>query len=106
MPPTPPTGPVVGPERPTTRAAREARVTRLVLNPSGNVTFESGRLIVFAAIPLDQDGNAVEGVVARWISSNPLVVLTRASGEALTLRPGTTTLTASVGQRTGTLQVR
>lgn len=64
MPPNPPPSTAIRPEPPQSRLAREARVTRLVLNLRGAVTLAPGESVQLVAIPEDEEGNPVHGVTA------------------------------------------
>lgn len=106
MPPlamTPP--PLVKPEPPPSQAELEARVARLEMNPNGEVSIEVEQSLVAAAIPLDAGGEAVQGLIATWESSDAGIVSVTSDGQATGIRTGTARLTARAGSRQESLRV-
>src|SRR6185295_582651 len=89
-----------------TRAEREAKVAKLELNIAAEVELKSRQRLQLSAIPVDADGNAIQGLVARWESSAKDVVFVRQNGEVVGAKPGVATLKASAGSRQATVRVR
>ncbi len=97
--------PGVRPQVPRTKAEHEARVASLRINPGDNVTLQSRQPMLFSAIPLDNEGNAIHGLHAEWESSNRQIVFIRKSGEAVAGRAGTATVTATAGPAQSSVRV-
>ena len=101
----PPTSRGVKPRPPESKADREARATSLQINPSGDVVLQSRQPMLFTAIPLDRDGNAIHGLRAEWESSDKQVIFIKKTGQAIAGKPGRATLTAQAGQKKETVRV-
>jgi RHS repeat-associated protein len=99
-----PTQPIE-PSPPPSKADSEARVASLKMNPEGEVSLQPGQQMVMAATPLDDDGNAVHGLVSEWQSNNTEVVSITIDGLATANQPGKAQLTARAGQEQATLDV-
>ena len=89
-----------------TKAEREARVAKLELNVTSDIELKSRQRLQLSAIPVDTEGNAVQGLVARWESSAKDVVFVRKTGEVVGAKPGVATLKASAGSKQATVRVR
>src|ERR1051325_4139515 len=77
-----------------TKAEREAKVARLELNVASEIELKSRQLLQLSAIPLDTDGNAIQGLSAQWESSAKDVVFVRKNGEAVAGKTGGATFFA------------
>ena len=97
MPQRPATDEGIKPSRPLPRADKEAAVSSIQVNPAGDVVLQSGQPMLFAAIPLDAEGSAVQGLLPEWTSTNPQVLFMNGNGEAVAGRTGTAILTATAG---------
>ena len=93
------------PVDPPTEQELEARVTRLEMNPQGEVLLLSGQTQAMSAIPFDADDNILHGLIVRWASDNSQVVSISEDGLARAGVAGTATLTATAGPKQGTLSV-
>lgn len=93
------------PKKPSTKAEREARVAKLEINSTGNSEIEVGERALFMAIPLDENGSPIHGLVATWESDNPEVITIEKNGEALAGRAGTANLKATAGNKRETVKV-
>ena len=105
MPQSPGKGLGVKPSPPLSRENKEALVAALQVNPAGDVVLQSRQPMVFAAIPLDDQGMTVQGFGAEWETSNRQVVSIKKNGEAIAGRPGTAILTATAGRATESVRV-
>jgi RHS repeat-associated protein len=85
---------------------REAKVARLEVNVTGEIELKSRQRSLFSAIPLDEQGNAIQGLTAEWVTSNRNVIFIKKNGEALAGKPGTATLIAAAGNKHATVRVR
>ena len=56
----------VKPQPPPTNSQREARVASLRINPKGEVTLQAGQPMLFSAIPLDSQGEPIQGLASAW----------------------------------------
>jgi hypothetical protein len=95
----------IAPVEPPTEADLQARVVNLDVNPQGEASIEKGKGLVLAAVPLDSEGNAVQGLVAAWSSSNSAIVYVTTDGQATAIEVGTAQLTATAGSRSATVNV-
>jgi hypothetical protein len=100
-----PLPPWIDPQRPPTREEREARVASLEVNVPKVVELRSGQVIIFSAVPVDFEGNAVHGLVAEWESSDSRVIFIGSDGRAVAGEPGTAFVTASAGHKKEKVQV-
>ena len=98
MPQSPATEPGVRPSAPRPKEDQESGVAALQINPAGDVVLQSQQPMVFAAIPVDDQGMTVQGLGAEWSSNNRQVVFIKENGEAIAGRPGTAILTATAGR--------
>jgi len=105
MPEAPPSSTSASPRRAQTRAEREGKIWRLAFNTDDNVELQSGRHLQLAAIPVDIDGNAIHGLVAKWQSSNPEVVAISDNGEAVAGIPGAAQITATAGLKNNRINI-
>src|SRR6185369_13438089 len=71
----------VRPSPPLTQAERAMKVARIELNVADEIELKSRQPMLISAIPVDADGNAVQGLKASWQSTNKEVVFVRKSGE-------------------------
>jgi hypothetical protein len=105
MPPSPINPPGFSPQRPEHKQEKEARIYKLDVNPSTDITLQTEQRMIFAAIPVDQDGNAIHGLKAEWESSEPKVISITNNGEVVALNIGSATITATVGDKQQTVKV-
>ncbi|HYV11705.1 MAG TPA: DUF4214 domain-containing protein [Pyrinomonadaceae bacterium] len=89
-----------------TQAEREARVAKLELNVAAEIELQSRQRLQLSAIPLDADGNAIQGLVAHWESNAKDVIFVRKNDEVVAGKPGVATLKASAGNKQATVRVR
>jgi RHS repeat-associated protein len=101
----PPNSRGVKPGAAESKTDREARAASLQMNPSDNVVLQSRQPMLFTAIPLDRDGNAIHGLHAEWESSDKQVIFIKKTGQAIAGKPGRATLTAKAGQKKETVRV-
>jgi RHS repeat-associated protein len=105
------------PVDPPTPAQLESSVERVEIKPDGAIIVPPNQLGVIGivalqlnqtvnmmAIPIDSEGNAVNGVAPQWSSSNPLIVSITSDGEATANQLGTALLTATAGSHTSVMQ--
>lgn len=90
---------------PPSNEERKAKVASLELNPSGNLTLQVEQPQMMGAIPLDKDGNLIQGLVADWESSDPEIVSITEDGQAVAHKVGTAHLTATAGNKRETVKV-
>lgn len=93
------------PQPPLRKHDREAKVSRLEVNPEGEVTVEVGQPFLLTAIPLDREGDAIQGLEAVWETSDPKVVSVTPDGQAVGVSPGTARLGASAGHKKESVRV-
>jgi len=101
--PTTSTG--VKPQPPPTKSQREARVSSLRINPKGDTTLQAGQPMLFSAMPLDNQGEPIQGLASEWETSDKEVVSITKTGDAVAGKPGHANLTATAGKVTQTTQV-
>jgi uncharacterized protein YjdB len=72
------------------------------------VRLEPGQRAQLSAEALDQNGRVMSGVTFTWSTSNPLVAGVSGSGNVQALLPGSATITARAGDKSGgaTVEVR
>jgi RHS repeat-associated protein len=97
--------PVFAPLLPQSKADREVKVARVEVKPQSDAVLQVEQPIVLAAIPLDKDGNAIQGLVADWESSDESIVKITKSGHAVAINPGKARLTASAGNKKDVLNI-
>lgn len=97
MPHPPAAGPGIQPQVPLSRSARASAVVAIKTNIRSHLTLRSHEPVQLAASPLDSDGNVVQGLAAKWTSSNREVVFVDKAGRAMGGRQGTAIVTATVG---------
>lgn len=97
--------PVFAPAPPLAKAERELKVARIEIKPQSDIVLQVEQPIVLAAIPVDKDGNAIQGLVAEWESSDENIVKVTKGGDAVAVNPGKARLTASVSNRQEALKV-
>ena len=97
MPQTLPTRAGVTPGPPPSKQDRESKVARIQISPAGDVVLQPQQPINFVALPVDDEGKAIQGLPAEWSSNNQQVVTVTEGGEAVGGRPGTAILTAAAG---------
>src|ERR1044071_4800663 len=51
-----------------TKAEREAKVARIEINVSAEIELKSRQRLLLSAVPVDVEGNAVQGLTAAWES--------------------------------------
>jgi RHS repeat-associated protein len=88
------------PQPPPTKSEKEARVSSIRISPKDDIVLESGKSILFSAVPVDIEGAAVQGLSCEWTTSDKGVVTISKTGEALGGKPGRATITAAAGQVT------
>jgi len=96
----------VRPSPAPTKSEREARVAKLELNVAPEIELKSRQRLQLSAIPLDAEGNAIQGLTAHWESSAKDVIFVRKNGEVLAGKPGVATLKATAGSKQATIHVR
>jgi RHS repeat-associated protein len=99
----PPT--LFAPAQPLAKADREVKVASLQIKPEGDIVLQVEQPVELSAIPVDSGGNAIQGLVAEWESSNEGVVKVTQDGHAVAVNVGTTQLTASAGNMRKVLKV-
>src|SRR5882724_5737958 len=62
------------PQPPPTKSQREVRVASIRVSPKDDITLESGKSILFSALPLDRDGAPVQGLACEWVTSDKEVL--------------------------------
>jgi RHS repeat-associated protein len=97
--------PLFAPAPALSKADREVKVARIEIKPQDDIVLQAEQPIVLAAIPVDKDDNAIQGLAAEWESSDESVVKISKGGHAVAVNPGRARLTASVGNRTEALKV-
>jgi len=95
----------VKPPPPESKAEKEARLARLEINPNGKVQLQSQQPLWFTAIPFDNDGSVIHGLLPEWESNNKQVLFIKKTGQAMAGKPGSAILTARAGSLTATVQV-
>ncbi len=95
----------VKPQPPPTTSELEARVAAVRISPKGDVTLQTGQSMLFSAIPLDNQGEPIQGLASQWQTSDKEVVSITNTGSALAGGLGQATLTATAGRMTQTVQV-
>ena len=88
------------------KAEREAKVAKLELNVGAEIELKSRQYMQLSAIPVDLDGNAIQGLAARWESSAKDVLFVRSNGEVVAGKTGMATLIATAGNKQATVRVR
>lgn len=96
----------VRPSPPLSPAERAMKVARIELNVADEIELKNRQPMLISAIPVDADGNAVQGLTASWQSTNKQVVFVRKTGEVLAGKVGTATLVATAGTKRVTVRVR
>jgi RHS repeat-associated protein len=89
----------VKPARELSKAEREERVASIVVSPRQEVTLKSREPITFTGIPVDSQGNAVQGVACEWTSTDKQVIFIRKNGAAMAGMPGTANLVVRAGNK-------
>ncbi len=97
--------PVFAPALPLSKFDREVKVARLEIKPQGDIALQVEQPIVLAAIPVDKDGKAIQGLVAEWESSDERIVRVTKSGHAVAVNPGKARLTATAGNKKEALKI-
>ena len=82
--------------------------TVTIAGPSGGaLSFEPETTVVLTATAKDATGADVAGLTTRWGSSNPgVATIDSISGAITTIAPGSATVTATVGGRSGSISVQ
>jgi RHS repeat-associated protein len=83
----------------------EAQTVSIKINPSGSVVLPSQQRMSFAAIPIDSDGVALQGLSVEWESSDTQIVFVGKDGQAVAGRTGTAVITARAGKTTASTSV-
>ena len=96
----------VRPSPAPTKAERNAKVAKLELNVGAEIELQSRQRFLLSAIPVDEAGNAIQGLVAAWESSANNVVFVRKNGELIAAKPGVATVVARAGSKSATVHVR
>jgi YD repeat-containing protein len=96
----------VRPSPAPTKSEREAKVAKLELNVETKLELKSRQRFLLSAIPVDLEGNAIQGLAAAWESSSKEIVFVRKNGEALAGKPGVATLTATAGSKQSIITVQ
>lgn len=95
----------VRPAQPLTKTEREAKVSTIKLNVAGEINLKSQQRVLLSAIPIDAEGNTIQGLVANWESSQKNIVFVRPNGAAVAGKPGVAVLTAGAGNKHATVKV-
>lgn len=82
---------------PVSKAELEAKVARIEVNLEAKLLLQIDETIMLAAIPLDKDGNVVQGLSAQWESSDQKIVSVTPEGKAVARKAGTALLIARSG---------
>jgi hypothetical protein len=93
------------PQLPPTKAEREAKVGSIKLDLKGDLTIESGKRRILMAIPLDNDGSPIHGLLAEWESSDKNIIAITKDGRAVAGHPGSAKLTVSASQKQVSVKV-
>src|SRR5262249_50636251 len=80
-------------------------LARLEINPSGKVQLQSQQPIWFTAIPFDNDGSVIHGLLPEWESNNKQVLFIKKTGQAMAGKPGSAILTPRARTPSATVQV-
>jgi RHS repeat-associated protein len=91
--------PGVKADHPASKQEREARLQKIQISPSGDVSIELGEQMVFAAVPLDQENNTIHGLRAAWESSDSRTVSVSSAGEIFGKKLGNAVITATIGNK-------
>ncbi|HEX7979728.1 MAG TPA: Ig-like domain-containing protein [Gemmatimonadaceae bacterium] len=78
-------------------------VARVDVTPATS-SMQAGQTQQLVASPKDANGNAITGKTVDWASDNPAVAAVN-GGQVTTSRPGSATITASVGSVRGTARI-
>jgi uncharacterized protein YjdB len=71
----------------------------------GNAILPVGGTVQALAVARDADGNILVGRTVQWTATDPEIALVAQNGVVRGISPGTTTITASIGGRNGTVSV-
>ena len=82
----------------TSKAVLLAKVKKISTQISEEKVVKVGEDILLNAIPLDEKGNAVQGLVFNWESANQDILRIKPDGKAIALIEGETVLTAKLGK--------
>jgi RHS repeat-associated protein len=77
--------------------ARRAKVKRIHTGLSREKEIMVGKSLLLNGLPVDENGDAVHGIVAEWHSSDKSVLEIDEHGNAVALKPGVVELTAKAG---------
>jgi RHS repeat-associated protein len=91
--------------RPKSPLELEARVRRLDLNMARQLTMRSGQQNIFAAVPVDENGDALHGLSVKWQSSNKNVVTVSLDGRVTAGKTGKAQISARAGSKEELIQV-
>ena len=91
-------------EATVTVISNEPALASIAVTPS-EITLGSGDTATFTATALDQSGDAMTGIEVAWTSSDEAVGTIGADGAFTAVADGTTTVTATAGNMTGTAAV-
>lgn len=86
-------------------AERVAQVAHLDLNVRREVVMTVGQSLLMAGVPINAQGNAVNGLMVEWRSSDSRVVSITDKGEAIAQQSGVARLIASTGEIKETVEV-
>jgi RHS repeat-associated protein len=89
----------IAPQPPPTKEELKVKVARIEVNPQGDITLAAKQPLILAAVPVDHDGNPIQGLGVEWVSSDKQVVFITRDGQAVGGKPGKTELTASVANK-------
>jgi RHS repeat-associated protein len=95
----------IRPRNPESKAERVSRAARLEINPRDGVVLQSRQPMLFTAIPLDREGEPINGLQAEWESSDKQVIFIRKNGQAIAGKPGRASLTAKVGSLSESVRI-
>jgi RHS repeat-associated protein len=105
MPPPPPTPKRAQPQRPPTKAEREARVFKIQLNVETEQWVAPEQKFAIGGVPFDKDGRPVHGLTVEWSTSDREIVFVTKDGRAIAGRHGSARLIARAGKKQASVKV-
>lgn len=105
MPSFPPSPARKQPQPPPTKAERETRVFRIKLSVGGEQWIASGERIAIGAVPVDRDGDPINGLRVEWSTSDKQTVFVTTQGDAIAGEPGSAHLTARAGNKQEVIKI-
>lgn len=95
----------VEPRTPESKEEKQLRVASVIVSPRAEVTMMSRESKIFTGIPVDSQGNTVQGLTCEWRSTDNRIIFIRKNGMAVAGNPGTAELVAQAGNRSGRVRV-